>query len=156
MSVPLRVQIPGAAGPPAPPVAARPAPPAAVAPQHMPNVLIHIHEPDHIGMLRALVADSVRAIVASLFDGNLTPQLERVAHIGRVAPHTDTLALFFLLLNVDAALKQRVLDMDRASMPKLARFLQDLKAELVVAFYADEAQSPAAFVDRCFEAYVVA
>ena len=65
-------------------------------------------------------------------------------------------ALFFLLLNVDATLKQRVLDMDGASMPKLARFLQDLKAELVVAFYADEAQSAAAFVDRCFEAYVVA
>ena len=119
-------------------------------------MLIYIHSPDHLPLLRALVADSVQSISTELYGGELTPQLACVAEIGRVAPHTETLALFFLLLNVDAALKQRVLDMDRASMPKLARFLQDLKAELVVAFYADEAQSPAAFVDKCFEAYVVA
>ena len=120
------------------------------------NVLLYLYEQEHLPLLRTLVVDSTRAIAAALYDGAPTPQLAAIAERARVAPHTDTLALFFLLLNVDAALKQRVLDMDRASMPKLARFLQDLKAELVVAFYADEAQSAAAFVDRCFEAYVVA
>lgn len=122
----------------------------------MPHVLIYIHEADHLPMLRSLVLDSAHSIAAALYNSELTPLLQCIVHIAQHAPQTDTLALFFLLLNVDAALKQRVLDMDRASMPKLARFLQDLKAELVVAFYADEAQSTAAFVDKCFEAYVVA
>ena len=39
---------------------------------------------------------------------------------------------------------------------QICQGMKDLKAELVVAFYADEAQSAAAFVDRCFGAYIVA
>ena len=73
----------------------------------------------------------------------------------RTATPTAILAVFFALLNVDADLKEKVYKMDPANAAKIERFLIDLKFKLVLTFYSDEAHSTAAFVEECFDAYVL-
>lgn len=67
----------------------------------------------------------------------------------------DLLVLFFLLLNIEHGLKARVLDVDAGNAKRIARFLVDLRQELVVDFFCS-GQSAGEFVRACNDAWCIA
>jgi len=73
------------------------------------------------------------------------------------APYFTVLALFFLLLNVDGNLKDKVWDLElNTNYPKLERFLLDLKHPIISEFCVNDAISTPIFIDQIWETYVIA
>ena len=120
-----------------------------------PNVLQHVHQPEHQGFVLNLIHESFRSISQTFYDNRTTQVMEQLMINLRTATPTAILAVFFALLNVDADLKEKIYKMDPANAAKIERFLIDLKFKLVLTFYSDEAHSTAAFVEECFDAYVL-
>jgi nitrogen fixation/metabolism regulation signal transduction histidine kinase len=85
----------------------------------------------------------------------LTPIQLAVQEVARRGTHTERLAIFYLLLNIDAPLKTRILCMDEGNKEKIGRFLQDLRNELVTTYFCSS-QSVPEFVKACTEAYWIA
>ena len=68
--------------------------------------------------------------------------------------HTHKVAVFFLLLNIDEKMKQKMMQMDQ-NHAKLARFFLDLRKELVTVFFCTS-QPANQFVQQCRETYLIA
>lgn len=72
-------------------------------------------------------------------------------------PHVTLLAMFFALLNIDCAMKEKLIDCDVPSNNrKLTRFYLDLNRIAVAKFFSDESMHPRQFVEMCEELYVLA
>ena len=74
-------------------------------------------------------------------------------HVGR-APHAQQVGIFFLLLNIDRELKQRLMLLDK-NHRKLTRFFLDLRQELVTSFFCSS-QPVLHFVLNCKQGYLIA
>ena len=70
------------------------------------------------------------------------------------APHAQQVAIFFLLLNIDRELKQRLMGLDK-NHSKLTRFYLDLRQELVTGFFCSS-QDVRTFSGKCREVYLIA
>ncbi len=70
------------------------------------------------------------------------------------APHAQQAAIFFLLLNIDRELKQRLMGLDK-NHSKLTRFYLDLRQELVTGFFCSS-QDVRTFSGKCREVYLIA
>jgi hypothetical protein len=105
--------------------------------------------------LAEMVRGSLAALEEEFFKGRASPQLARLRALLAGGTHAELVAVFYLLLNIDAALKTRVLQMDDGNKRRIARFLQDLRQELVVGFFCSD-QSVTAFVQACEDGYCIA
>ena len=110
------------------------------------------------GWLQEMVEGSLAALDAEFFAGAgkaPSAQVAKVRALVAGATHTELLAVFYLLLNIDAGLKTRVLALDVGNRARIGRFLLDLRQELVLEFFCS-GQSVAAFVQACGEGYCIA
>jgi hypothetical protein len=72
-------------------------------------------------------------------------------------PHTDSLALFFLLLNINTTLKESVMQSEtEMQRRKLCNFYMNLHKHLVPEFMAVDKCTACSFVTRCSDAWSVA
>ena len=71
--------------------------------------------------------------------------------------HTDSLAVFFLLLNVDTVLKEHMLlSESEAQKGKLCNFFMNLRKHIIPAYMASEQFTSSTFVSKCADAWSVA
>jgi len=75
------------------------------------------------------------------------------AYVSR-AVHADKVGIFFLLLNIDRRLKEKLMELHQ-NHAKLARFFTDLRQELVTTFFCSS-QSVLDFVVQCHQTYLIA
>jgi len=123
----------------------------------MPNVILLLFSHYHCALLNRLIALSIDSIAQNFFEGKFSTELTKLKDSVQTASHTELLAIFFLLLNVDQTLKQEIrrLEMEQ-NYAKLERFLLDLRRFVVVEFSVNEQVSLQLFVDKCEEHWVLA
>ena len=119
------------------------------------DVLEKIAHPVNTRFLETFIEDTVASLRTDFFGETPCAKLEQVLEIARSGTHTERLAIFYLLLNIDAPLKTRILDMDEGNRAKIGRFLQDLRNELVTTYFCS-GQSVQDFVRACQETYCIA
>ncbi len=119
------------------------------------DVLEKVAHPVNTRFLETFIEDTVASLRTDFFGATPCAKLELVLEIARGGTHTERLAIFFLLLNIDAPLKTRILCMDEGNRAKIGRFLQDLRNELVTAFFCS-GQSAQDFVRACQDGYCIA
>ena len=122
-----------------------------------PNILHFFFTRNCRPLLEKLTLDSLRDLQVEYFYGNTTQSIETLKSMVSVAPHNTLIALFLLLLNVDAKLKDKIWTYEiEQNHRKIERFLMDLKRPIVEHFCINESITIAMFVDNCWEAYVLA
>ncbi len=90
---------------------------------------------------------------------DVSPDLPVVCHLRECVPllsFTNTLALFFLLLNIDTGLKQALFDIEPAQQSKCANFFMNLRRHVIPEFISSEACDAIRFAARCEDAWQVA
>ncbi len=72
-------------------------------------------------------------------------------------PFTDSLALFFLLLNIDTKLKQNMIESEsEMEASKLCNFFMNLRKYIIPEFMANAQLTSSIFVSKCQDAWSVA
>jgi hypothetical protein len=107
---------------------------------------------------RAWLAEEVNGSILALeceFFAAGNAQVAKLRAMVRDATHAELLAIFYLLLNIDAGLKKRMLALDAGNSKKIGRFVLDLRQELVVGFFCSP-QTTAEFVQACGDGYCIA
>ena len=121
-----------------------------------PNVILLLFDKTCSAFLHDLLLKGLNSVQHEHFHDQPSPQLQDIIHFSKVASHTSTLTLFFLVLNVDSTLKQIIWDMEtEQNHPKLERFLIDLKNTLITDFCMNEAMSLHMFLNNCWECYIL-
>jgi len=122
-----------------------------------PNFILHLFAAKCTDFLKMLTHSSLLNIQHDYFNGQTTIEIEELKKMVDTAPHFTLLALFFLLLNIDSKLKDRVWDLElESNYAKLERFLLDLKHPIVSEFCIDDTISTAMLIDQIWETYVIA
>ena len=85
--------------------------------------------------LSGIVDESIASLEEEFFGQRPCVQIAKLRALVRDATHAELLAVFYLLLNIDHKLKTRILLMDTQNKKRIARFLLDLRHELVVCFF---------------------
>ena len=129
------------------------------------NFLQRIFNPMNRDKLKSLIVRSTENLSKRFFEPSSSYSQQHVAkqdltqitsaleHMG----HTQLLALFFGLLNIDVDMKEYIITMDAPeNNRKLTRFYLDLNRRAVSAFYSNEEINTRQFVDTCEEMYVLA
>jgi hypothetical protein len=106
------------------------------------------------GWLTEVVEASLTALEEEFFRERACPQLTKLRGLVACGTHVELVAVFYVLLNIDAGLKTRVLQMDPGNKKRIGRFLLDLRQELVVGFFCSN-QSVAAFAQACGDTYCI-
>ena len=104
--------------------------------------------------LAAEVRCSIDELEAEFFAAD-NAQIAKLRGLVRDATHGELLAVFYLLLNIDSRMKTRMLGLDAGNTKRIARFVLDLRQELVVGFFCSP-QSVAEFVQACGDGYCIA
>ena len=121
-----------------------------------PNVILLLFDKTCNVFLYDLLLTGLNSIQQEHFHNQPSPQLQDIIQFSKLASHTSTLTLFFLVLNVDSTLKQIIWDMEtEQNHPKLERFLIDLKNTLITDFCMNEAMSLHMFLNSCWEYYIL-
>jgi hypothetical protein len=97
---------------------------------------------------------SLRFLEREYFGATPCEALEVLRRHAPRAPHAQQVAIFFLLLNIDRELKQKLMGLDH-DHGKLTRFFLDLRHELVAGFFCSS-QSVHSFAGKCREGYLIA
>ena len=97
---------------------------------------------------------SLRFLEREYFGATPCEALEVLRRHAPGAPHAQQVAIFFLLLNIDRELKQRLMRLD-SNHSKLTRFYLDLRQELVTGFFCSS-QDVRTFSGKCREVYLIA
>jgi len=120
------------------------------------TVIISLCDPSYKTQLLALLQESV-ACVTETFDSTvLLPETEQIREKIHSASYCTRCVLFFLLLNVDAVLKDKIINLDSdMNLPKMTRFLLDLRRVLTVRFFTDETCTPTNFMEECIDCYLL-
>ena len=110
----------------------------------------------NVRYLEACIYGSLDFLQAEFFPAAPCEGIERLrGYVGRAeTAHAHKVGVFFLLLNIDRTLKQKMMDADR-NHAKLVRFFSDLRTELVTGFFCT-AQPVLGFVLQCREVYLIA
>lgn len=118
------------------------------------NIILCLSHPSYRPLLQTLVHDAI-CDVSNSFQG-IEEETSRMQTIYTTSSHNTLLVMFFLLLNVDPNLKNKIMLMDSdANMAKTTRFLCDLRKILAVQFYTDETFTPSLFVEACVDCYII-
>ena len=115
-----------------------------------------IISPINTKYLEACIWDSLDFLQAEFFAAAPCAGIERLrGYVGLAeTAHAHKVGVFFLLLNIDRTLKQKMMDADR-NHAKLVRFFSDLRTELVTGFFCS-AQPVLGFVLQCTQVYLIA
>ena len=119
------------------------------------DILDKVTHPINGEFLDVFIRDTIASLRTDFFAATGCPKLDTVQEVARRGTHTERLAIFYLLLNIDARLKTRILCMDEGNRVKIGRFLQDLRNELVTTYFCSS-QSVPEFAKACKEAYWIA
>ena len=106
--------------------------------------------------LETCIYESLDFLQTEFFADKPCDSIERLrSYVGLPnTAHAHKVGIFFLLLNIDRTLKQKLMDADR-NHAKLVRFFSDLRTELVTGFFCS-AQPVLGFVQQCTEVYLIA
>ena len=108
-------------------------------------------------LLESMTLDALQNIQEEYFNNKSTHYLETLKGMVSTAAHDNLMALFLLLLNVDAKLKSTIWEYEcEQHYRKIERFLMDLKTPIVAQFCVDDLITVPMFVEKCWEAYVLA
>ena len=120
------------------------------------NVILCFSNESYGKVLRGIVCESLASVGEVFGSDGVGREVERLREVVAQGSHTTLCAVFFLLLNVDAVLKDKIVAMDSdANLPKMARFLTDLRNVLAVRFFTDERCTPMLFVEECVDCYLL-
>lgn len=129
---------------------------ARVSTPHTPDLLEQVLLPHNTALLRECVLRAIASVESDLFDAGTTSESRAMRITATHADHVVLLALFMLLLNVDAQLKERVVGAASGDKKhKVVRLLEDLRQRLVLDYFTNEEMSTQAFVGACEDTYVV-
>ena len=129
---------------------------AKVSPPCTPDLLERVLLPQNTGLLRACVLRAVASIESDFFESGTTAESRAMRLTAAHADHVVLLALFMLLLNVDAELKELVVPAASGDKKhKVVRLLEDLRQRLVLDYFTNEEISTNAFVGACEDTYVI-
>jgi hypothetical protein len=106
--------------------------------------------------LETCIYESLDFLQTEFFADSPCEGIERLrSYVGRPdTVHAHKVGIFFLLLNIDRKLKQKMMDCDW-NHRKLVRFFSDLRRELVTDFFCS-AQPVLGFVLKYREGYLIA
>ena len=118
-------------------------------------VLCFSHESYH-KVLHSIVMESLDSVALAFACDGVAREILRLREIVARGSHNTLCSVFFLLLNVDAVLKDKIVAMDSDSnLPKMARFLTDIRNVLGVRLFTDERCTPMLFVEECVDCYLL-
>ena len=100
------------------------------------------------------IEQSLDFLQQEFFAGERCDALDKLRRHAPGAPHVQQVAIFFLLLNIDRELKQKLMCLDN-NHSKLTRFYLDLRQELVTGFFCSS-QDVRTFAGKCKEVYLIA
>jgi len=118
------------------------------------DMIERIIAPVNDKFLDACIAESLAFLQQEFFPKERCDALEKLRSYASRAVHAHKVGIFFLLLNIDRKLKQKMMDADK-NHAKLARFFLDLRQELVTGFFCSSQPVPE-FVDKCKQGYLIA
>jgi len=118
------------------------------------DIIERIIAPINEKYLDACIEESLAFLKDEFFRNEACEALEKVRSYARGAVHAHKVGIFFLVLNIDRTLKQKMMDADK-NHAKLARFFLDLRQELVTGFFCSSQPVPE-FVDKCKQGYLIA
>jgi hypothetical protein len=118
------------------------------------DIIDKIISPINERYLEACIEESLAALQTEFFPSEACDALEKLRSYARGAVHAHKVGIFFLLLNIDRQLKQRLMHADQNNA-KLARFFVDLRQELVTVFFCSS-QPVSEFVLKCKQGYLIA
>ena len=123
------------------------------------GVIEHFIHGRETTLLHSCVLDSLTNIHGMFFSEDAEPcrELEVIRRSVQHASQHTLLAIFFLLLNVEKSLKERIFSIEvKANHAKLARFLMDLRNTVVTGFFTDERKTTLSLVEACEDCYILA
>ena len=113
-----------------------------------------IISPINDAYLHMCIYESLAFLQKEFFGEAPCPAIEVLrAYVSR-AVHADKVGIFFLLLNIDQHLKEKLMQLHQ-NHAKLARFFMDLRQELVTTFFCSS-QPVLDFVLQCQQTYLIA
>ena len=113
-----------------------------------------IISPINDAYLHMCIYESLAFLQKEFFGETPCPAIEVLrAYVSR-AVHADKVGIFFLLLNIDQHLKEKLMQLHQ-NHAKLARFFMDLRQELVTMFFCSS-QPVLDFVLQCQQTYLIA
>ena len=118
------------------------------------DIIDRIIAPVNGKYLDACIEESLAFLQKEFFPKEPCAALEKLRSYARRAVHAHKVGIFFLLMNIDRTLKQKMMDSDK-NHAKLARFFLDLRQELVTVFFCSSQPVPE-FVLRCKQGYLIA
>lgn len=122
----------------------------------LPNVILCFSHESYNKVLHGIVTQSLDSVLATFNTPQVAREIDRLRAIVADASHGTLCAVFFLLLNVDANLKEMIVAMDSdANQHKMARFLTDLRNVLAVRFFTNERCTPMIYVEECVDCYLL-
>jgi hypothetical protein len=122
--------------------------------RHETDIIEKITAPANAPYMLQCIHGSLDFLQHEFFAGARCEALDVLRAHAEHAPHVQQVGLFFLLLNIDIELKQRLMRSDNNAR-KLTRFFMDLRQELVTGFFCSR-QDVRAFAERCREGYLIA
>ena len=120
------------------------------------DIIDKIISPINERFLEACIEESLASLQSEFFPDAPCESLEKLRSYARrgETAHAHKVGIFFLLLNIDRKLKQRLMHADQ-NHAKLARFFMDLRQELVTVFFCSSQDVPG-FVVKCKQGYLIA
>lgn len=123
----------------------------------LPRVLERVFDQHSTPILQAFITRALDGIAKDFFPAGCPAEHDAVRQLAAQAPHHTLLAIFFLLLNVDTALKEHILmGEDPQRRRKITRFFLDLRQHVVVSFFNNDTMTRSDFVQKCHECYLLA
>ena len=120
------------------------------------NVVLCLSNESYGKVLHSIVMQSLDSVEIAFACEGVAREIGRLREIIARGSQCTLVSVFFLLLNVDAVLKDRIVAMDSdTNLRKMARFLTDLRNILAVRFFTDERCSPMIFVEECVDCYLL-
>lgn len=118
------------------------------------DIIDKIISPINERFLETCIEESLACLQDEFFRNAPCESLEKLRSYARRAVHAHKVGIFFLLLNIDQKLKQKLMHADQ-NHAKLARFFTDLRQELVTVFFCSSQPVPE-FVLKCKQGYLIA
>ncbi len=118
------------------------------------DMIEKIIAPVNAEYMQACIYGSLDFLQAEFFAGARSDAIEVLRGYVGTAAHAHKVGIFFLLLNIDRQLKEKLMDLDQ-NHAKLARFFSDLRLELVTVFFCSS-QGVSGFVVQCTDGYRIA
>jgi len=126
--------------------------------EHLPHLIPRLLMPINKGYLQKFCAQSLESICKEYGVPAEHPTVLAIREcFAREMPFTEALSVFFVLLNIDTTVKERMmLSETEAQQQKLANFFMNLRKNLVSTYMSTDDCTPCKFVTNCTDAWSVA